>query len=156
MMISSSDKRLILAAIKYGEPSKLLNLAVDLSPYTKSKLVSELRDTDEKRYNYKLSEKISNILIPSEGSNKLKRSISDLISVELIYSNENRDKIYRQINTLATNLVSFPVQKRIHKFISRFVMSSKSLRETLNGTCDLKILKIIQNVCLESRKHANI
>ena len=156
MILSSSDKRLILAAIKYGEPYKIMDLAADLSYYTKSKLVSELKDTDEKKYNYKLSERISNILIPESTSN-LKRSISDLISTELSYSSLERDNNYKKINTLASNLVAFPTSKRLQKFLSKFVMSSKSLRDIVtDNNCDLKILKILQNICLESRKYANI
>lgn len=146
-MLSDTDRRLILNVIRTGNFLELINLKLDLKQFTRSALVAEFHKNDTLKFNFELAKRVANLLLIKEG--KLKRSITQLVALELNnYADQKtqRNKVYRQINQLASNLVSYPENKRVAKFLVKFTKASKVLQSTVKNEENFIIFKIFQNI----------
>lgn len=147
--MSINDTNLVLRVIQTGNFPQLVNLKINLDQFTKEKLVSEFQSSDTLKYNYYLAKNIANLLLIEEG--KLKKSLQQLVALELNQyqdSKMKRNKIYRQIDSLASSLVAFPEKKRIIKFLVKFTKTSKALQSTVKEGKNFIIFKIYHNINL--------
>ena len=125
-----------------------------LDNYDAKNITSFLKNTDFKLQNYRLSEKLSDILFPEETS-RLKKYCTYLMSFELnMYDNEfQRNKKFQHFKSYISDLLIFPTKKRVVKFLVNYTKKSNALKEiafyenktNLNKMYLLKTLQLINN-----------
>lgn len=125
-MLLDSDKLLLLNIIKTGNYQKVLSLKTNLDYIKNSSITYTLKQNPN---SYKMANNITNVLFPADNV-KIKKQLNNLIALELNHYDRGKeqDKVYTQLKTLSTNLVAFPTQKRLNKFLTTFVKASKSLQ----------------------------
>ena len=153
-MLLDSDKLILLNIIKTGNYQKVLSLKTNLDYIKNSSITYNLKQNPN---SYKMASNITNILFPSENI-KIKKNLNNLIALELNYYNKGKeqDKVYVQLKSLSTNLVAFPIQKRLNKFLTTFVKASKCLQNFVVKEDNYNLLKTLKNLTFEVKKNANL
>ncbi len=152
-MLLDSDKLLLLNIIKTGNYQKVLSLKTNLDYIKNSSITYSLKQNPN---SYKMANNITNILFLSDNV-KIKKNLNNLIALELNYYNRGKEqeKVYTQLKTLSTNLVAFPTQKRLNKFLTTFVKASKSLQNFVVKEDNFNLIKTLKNLTFEVKKNAN-
>ena len=147
-----SDKLLLLSIIKTGKYQKILSFKTNLDYIKNSNITYTLKQNPN---SYKMANNITNILFPSENE-KIKKQLNNLIALELnYYKGKEQEKIYGQLKSLSLNLVAFPTQKRINKFLTTFVKASKCLQNFVVKEDNYSLIKTLKTLTFEVKKNAN-
>lgn len=149
-MLTPTKKRILLDMISTGDYSNILKLAV--VPVDCRVVSSSLKITDSQKINYYKAQKLGDVLVIEK--NKLKKNIVNLLAFELnTYTDEYvREKIFKKLNVLVSNLVAHPPKTRICKFLTKFIRASKAMRDLVENGQQDGILKTIRNIVIEMKK----
>lgn len=153
MDLSQNDKKIILDAIRTGDFTRFRVIKLNLNEFKIPNLTKIYRGDDKLKYNYRLAEKLANILIIPK--DQIKRDITRLIAAELnhyIQEPKKRDHIYTQLNNYITRLVAFSEKKRLIKFLVKFTLTSKALQSILRDNKNYEILFSYKRIISEVEK----